>query len=243
MSAFTTRDRENQTIELEAAGVRLRGDLVVPRDAKGVVLFAHGAGSGRASPRNREVARTLEGAGLATLLLDLLTTSEEAGEQRGGKLRFDVERLAARLVAAIDWLADQPATRELRLGLFGASTGAAAAVIAATLRPELVAALVSRGGRPDLAGTALRLVRCPTLLIVGGSDTEVLDLNRRALEHLRCTKELSIVSGASHLFEEPDALEEVARSAREWFLEHLRARAAAAVDPQGLQRSRSDLEC
>jgi dienelactone hydrolase len=186
-----------------------------------VVLFAHGSGSGRHSSRNRYVARLLNQAGLATLLIDLLTADEEAVDLQTAHLRFDIGLLAQRLVGATDWLTQQPDTRHLRIGYFGASTGAAAALVAAAERPDVVGAVVSRGGRPDLAGPALPLVRAPTLLIVGGNDVPVIGLNRAAFEQLRCEKQLVIVPGATHLFEEPGALDEVARLAREWFERHL----------------------
>jgi dienelactone hydrolase len=198
----------------------LEGALAVPEGAPGVVVFAHGSGSSRHSPRNRRVAATLEEAGIGTLLLDLLTTAEEEADRRTAGLRFDIDLLARRLVAAIDWLRERRGTR-LRTGLFGASTGAAAALVAAVARPDDVAAIVSRGGRPDLAGQALTRVGAATLLIVGGADPQVLELNRRALELLRGEKDLAIVPGATHLFEEPGALEEVARLAAGWFSSHL----------------------
>ena len=200
--------------------VVLEGDLIIPEDAKGLVAFAHGSGSSRHSPRNRFVAQTLNEAGIGTLLMDLLTQEEEVYDRATGELRFDIGLLAERLIAAIDWLR-QSAAAGLPIGLFGASTGAAAALVAAAERPDAVAAVVSRGGRPDLAGDALRRVRAPTLLIVGSLDTVVLELNEFALELLPGEKELAIVPGATHLFEEPGALEEVARLAREWFTRYL----------------------
>ncbi|MBX6365403.1 MAG: dienelactone hydrolase family protein [Gemmatimonadetes bacterium] len=211
-----------RTVTIEAAGVALAGDLVVPPNARGVVLFAHGSGSSRHSPRNRHVAAELHDGGLGTLLLDLLTEDEEAVDIHTAHLRFDIPLLAERLTGAIDWLAQEPTTRDLPLGLFGASTGAAAALTAAAARPERVGAVVSRGGRPDLAGDALPRVRAPTLLIVGGLDYPVIALNQEALARLRCEKELVIVPGATHLFEEPGTLDEVARLAREWFQRRLR---------------------
>jgi len=186
-----------------------------------VVLFAHGSGSSRLSPRNRHVARVLNEAALATLLVDLLTPEEEAIDARKAHLRFDIGLLAERLVAATDWLTAHPDTRDLRVGYFGASTGAAAALVAAAARSGAVGAVVSRGGRPDLAGRVLALVRAPTLLIVGGRDLQVLELNREAFAQLTCDKRLEIVPGATHLFEEPGALHEVARLAANWFVEHL----------------------
>jgi putative phosphoribosyl transferase len=199
----------------------LEGVLEVPDGARGVVAFAHGSGSGRHSPRNREVARALADAGLATLLLDLLTPAEEHEDLRTRRLRFDVGLLAERVSGAIDWLGEQPRIAPLGVGCFGASTGAAAALIAAADRPDRVRAVVSRGGRPDLAGSALPRVAAPTLLIVGGNDPAVIDLNREALERLGAPRELEIVPGAGHLFEEPGKLAEVARLARGWFLAHL----------------------
>lgn len=229
-----------QPIEIVAADVRLAGDLTVPAAAKGIVLFAHGSGSSRTSPRNRAVARTLHHSGLATLLLDLLTRDEDALEQKSGMLRFDIAQLAKRLGAAVDWLSHKSATRDLPLGLFGASTGAAAAIVVAASRPADVQALVSRGGRPDLAGSALESVRTPALLIVGGNDAPVVELNQRAIERLRGTKRLVVVPGATHLFDEPGALEEVARLANDWFLSYL---AAPRAETRGLERSRTDPEC
>jgi len=199
----------------------LEGNLSLPEGARGIVLFAHGSGSSRHSPRNRYVAQILNEAKLATLLVDLLTPDEEAIDLRTAHLRFDIGLLAERLVGVTDWLTQYPDTRHLRVGYFGASTGAAAALVAAAQRPDAVDAVVSRGGRPDLAGPALALVRAPTLLIVGGNDFEVVELNRRALALLRCEKRLEIVPGATHLFEEPGALEVVARLAREWFERYL----------------------
>jgi dienelactone hydrolase len=199
----------------------LDGNLTLPASPIGVVLFAHGSGSSRHSPRNRYVARMLNEAGLATLLVDLLTSEEEAVDRRTGHLRFNIELLAKRLLGAAEWLKTLLPTRQLAIGYFGASTGAAAALVAAAERPELVGAVVSRGGRPDLAGQALPRVQAPTLLIVGGNDFQVIELNREALAQLRCEKQLLIVPGATHLFEEPNALEEVARLARVWFETHL----------------------
>jgi pimeloyl-ACP methyl ester carboxylesterase len=210
-----------ELVHIQVGSVTLEGDLQIPDRATGLVLFAHGSGSSRHSPRNRFVAHELQTAGLATLLLDLLTPEEEAVDQHTGHLRFDIGLLAERLVAATLWAAVDAATRSLAIGYFGASTGAAAALVAAALEPEKVRAVVSRGGRPDLAGEALPLVRAPTLLIVGGRDLTVVELNRAALARLRTEARLEIVPGATHLFEEPGALEAVARLAREWFLQHL----------------------
>ena len=210
-----------ELVRIQAGAVTLEGDLQVPDQATGVILFAHGSGSSRHSPRNRFVAHELQTAGLGTLLLDLLTPEEEAVDQHTGHLRFDIELLAERLVATTQWAAVDPATRSLAIGYFGASTGAAAALVAAALEPEKVRAVVSRGGRPDLAGEALPLARAPTLLIVGGRDLTVLELNRAAMARMRTETRLEIVPGATHLFEEPGALEVVAELARDWFLQHL----------------------
>jgi dienelactone hydrolase len=219
----STADGASQRpVEIPAdPGVALQGDLRLPAGARGVVVFAHGSGSSRFSPRNRFVAEVLERAGLATLLMDLLTRQEERVDAVSGQLRFDIGLLARRLVAASAWLSQQPDTRQLAIGAFGASTGGGAALVAAAERPELVKAVVSRGGRPDLAGPALAGVTAPTLLIVGGRDELVLQLNREALDRLPGEKRLEIVPGATHLFEEPGALEAVARLARDWFLSHL----------------------
>jgi pimeloyl-ACP methyl ester carboxylesterase len=199
----------------------LEGDLVLPEQALGVVLFAHGSGSSRHSPRNRQVASTLNQAGIGTLLLDLLTPAEEDADRTTGEHRFDIELLARRLIAAIDWLRGA-GHLSLPIGLFGASTGAAAALVAAADRADEVAAVVSRGGRPDLAGAALGRVRAPTLLIVGGADVQVLELNERALRAIGApVKRLVVVPGASHLFEEPGALAAVAQLATEWFAHYL----------------------
>ena len=208
-------------VRVQAGSAILEGDLEIPEGAVAVVLFAHGSGSGRHSPRNRFVARELQAAGLGTFLMDLLTPQEEAEDLHTAHLRFDIPLLAERLVAATRWLAADPSTRGLRVGYFGASTGAAAALVAAAAEPERVGAVVSRGGRPDLAGDALPRVRAPTLLIVGGRDQIVLDLNRAAMARMRAEVRLEIVPGATHLFEEPGALEEVARLARDWFLRYL----------------------
>jgi dienelactone hydrolase len=207
-------------VVVPADTIELAGDLAVPDAPTGVVAFAHGSGSSRHSPRNRYVAGVLNEAGLATLLIDLLTVEEEQLDLRTRDLRFDISLLADRLLAATDWLAADAATRGVPLGYFGASTGAAAALVAAAARPR-VRAVVSRGGRPDLAGAALRDVRAPTLLIVGGADRVVLDLNRDAMRTLQTLVELEVVPGATHLFEEPGALEQVARLARDWFARHL----------------------
>ena len=206
---------------IDAEGVVLDADVEVPPEALGVVVFAHGSGSSRHSPRNRAVAGVLRDARLATVLADLLTADEEEVDQRTAHLRFDIGLLAARVVTILDWLPSHARLHDLGVGLFGASTGAAAALVAAARRLDAVRAVVSRGGRPDLAGDALDEVRAPTLLIVGGHDREVLALNQRAVERLRAPTRLEIVPGATHLFEEPGALEAVARLARDWFVEHL----------------------
>jgi dienelactone hydrolase len=211
------------TVHIPSDGVELFADLSLPAPAAGVVAFAHGTGSGRHSPRNRQVAQRLHEAGLATLLLDLLTDEEEREDLHTRELRFDIPLLADRLISAVQWLTGHADTAALPIGCFGASTGAAAALIAAAREPEQVRAVVSRGGRPDLAGEDLRDVRAPTLLIVGGRDEVVIDLNRQAKSLLDCDTRLEIVPGATHLFEEPGALEVVADLARDWFLTYLRA--------------------
>ncbi|HYG99742.1 MAG TPA: dienelactone hydrolase family protein [Terriglobales bacterium] len=216
-------------VRIPADRVTLDGDFAVPADSRGVVMFAHGSGSSRHSPRNRYVAQFLNQAGLATLLIDLFTREEEAVDIRTAELRFDIAFLARRLVRATDWLIRQPRAEKLKIGYFGASTGAAAALVAAAESPGNMAAVVSRGGRPDLAGATLRKVKAPTLLIVGGDDTPVIPLNRKALDELQCEKRLEIVPGATHLFEESGALEQVARLAREWFELHLGGQSATRV--------------
>jgi putative phosphoribosyl transferase len=209
------------TVHLAAGPVMLEGTLGVPEAAGGVVLFAHGSGSGRHSPRNRRVAEVLRGGRLATLLIDLLTAEEEAVDLHTRHLRFDIDLLAERLVAAIDWMEREEMTRTLPVGLFGASTGGGAALVAAARRPHRVQAVVSRGGRPDLAAEALPVVQAPTLLIVGSRDTMVIQLNEEARARMRGDVRLEIVPGATHLFEEPGALENVAELARDWFTRHL----------------------
>jgi pimeloyl-ACP methyl ester carboxylesterase len=199
----------------------LEGNLAVPDNAVATVLFAHGSGSSRHSPRNRHVAAMLQRSGFATLLVDLLTADEERAERSTGHLRFDIELLAGRLAACAGWLARVPRLATLPVGLFGASTGAAAALVCAAREPDRIGAVVSRGGRPDLAGAALAAVRAPTLLIVGGDDRQVLGLNRSALAILDVEASLEIVPDAGHLFEEPGALDRVARLAAGWFLRHL----------------------
>lgn len=228
--AFT---RGTVTVEILADGDVLAGDLSVPRGARGVVVFAHGSGSGRTSPRNQLVAGALQDRGLGTLLVDLLTEVEEAEDRYSAAHRFDVVRLAERLVAATDWLAQQPLTSLLPVAYYGASTGAAAALVAAAERPYAISAVVSRGGRPDLAGSALALVEAPTLLIVGGADTAVIELNRAALRRLRArASRLEIVPGAGHLFEEPGALDQVAALTSAWLVYYL-GLAQQAAHPGG----------
>jgi dienelactone hydrolase len=222
---------DTRTVEIPAGGVRLQGNLVLPAGASGVVVFAHGSGSGRFSPRNRAVADVLVRAGLATLLMDLLTAAEEEIDLRTLHLRFDVELLGRRVVHTIAWLESDATLSQMSVGCFGASTGAAAALIAAAERPERVGAVVSRGGRPDLAGEALSRVTAPTLLIVGGNDAYVLRLNRSALADLAGEARLEVVPAASHLFEEQGALERVAQLARDWFLRHLGPRDRSPKTP------------
>ena len=211
------------TVYVPAGGARLAGELTVPPNASGLVLFAHGSGSSRFSRRNQFVARVLERRGLATLLIDLLTPDEEALDQRTAHLRFDIPLLATRLVAIIEWLKQKPETAPLPVGLFGASTGGGAALRAAAAMPDDVFAVVSRGGRPDLAGGALPDVKAPTLLIVGGEDRPVIAMNRDAMPRMRGKVAIEIIPGATHLFEEPGALERVADLAAEWFMQHVQA--------------------
>lgn len=208
-------------VRVRTSGVELVGDLTVPADAEGVVLFAHGSGSSRQSPRNRFVARELQRAGFATLLIDLLTAEEERVDEQTAALRFDITLLSARLVAAVDWLTQTLADAPLSIGCFGASTGAAAALAAAAERPDAVLTVVSRGGRPDLAYDSLALVRAPTLLVVGGFDHDVLTLNERAAAVMNAPVKIEVIPRATHLFEEPGALERVADLAAAWFRAHL----------------------
>ena len=208
-------------VQIPAGRAVLAGNLAIPDGAVALVLFAHGSGSSRHSPRNQFVARTLKDAGLATLLFDLLTPEEEAIDMRTGELRFNIGLLAERLVHATRWAKQKERTRDLRLGYFGSSTGAGAALVAAAEIPKDVGAVVSRGGRPDLAGDALPKVQAPTLLIVGGNDDVVIELNEMARDQMRCEVKLEIVPGATHLFEEPGALEKVAKLASDWFSLHL----------------------
>jgi putative phosphoribosyl transferase len=218
-------------VQIPAGHVTLEGNWIVPDDATGAVLFVHGSGSSRHSPRNRSVAQTLNNVGLATLLFDLLTPEEESVDQYTRQHRFDISLLAKRLGFATEWALEQPAARGLRIGYFGASTGGGAALVAAAMRPERVSAVVSRGGRPDLAGAALSHVRAPTLLIVGGEDDMVIGLNREAITQMRCQVSIELIPGATHLFEEPGALGQVARLASEWFVHYLSsARLSGASD-------------
>ena len=212
-------ERVEAEVEIPFAGFQLNGELNVPPNAPGVVLFAHGSGSSRHSPRNQFVARTLRERGVGTLLFDLLTRDEEQEDRFTGHLRFDIELLAERLLGATHWFHER--APDVRIGYFGSSTGGAAALVADARCEVPIRAIVSRGGRPDLAGQALPKVKAATLLIVGGIDTQVIALNQTAYAQLRCVKELRIVSGATHLFEEPGALEQVAQMAAEWFERHL----------------------
>lgn len=216
-------------VQIPTGAAHLEGDLVVPDVPCGIVLFAHGSGSSRHSPRNKAVAHVLQTADLATLLVDLLTPEEEAADRVSPEHRFDIDLLTRRLLDAIDWLCQQPETAGLPIGIFGASTGAAAAIRAAAKRPDRVRAVVSRGGRPDLAADALPTVAAATLLIVGEADPEVMEVNRAAHGRLRCDAELHTIAGATHLFEEPGALEQVAARARAWFADRL----GPAVEPAG----------
>src|SRR5215467_12842293 len=208
-------------VRIDLAGVTLTGDLSVPASPQGLILFAHGSGSSRHSPRNRSVAHVLQHGHFATLLLDLLSEEEDLLDAATLEYRFNIPLLANRLVAAVDWASNTAPVAQLSIGLFGASTGAAAALIAAAQRPAMIGAVVSRGGRTDLAQESLDLVTAPTLFIVGGRDEVVIELNRKSLAHLKGPKEIEIVPGATHLFEEPGALEHVARSARDWFARYL----------------------
>ncbi|MGE5837421.1 MAG: dienelactone hydrolase family protein [Acidobacteriota bacterium] len=233
MSQFN--DPEELTVRIPVGDTRIEGDLALSADSTGLVLFAHGSGSSRQSVRNRYVAHTLQQHGFATLLVDLLTPGEEDIDRQDARFRFDIDRLAGRLVAIIDWLRKQDSTASLPIGLFGASTGAAAALVAAVDRPGRVYAVVSRGGRPDLAGDALGRVVAPTLLIVGALDTAVLAMNRAARAKLRGPVALEIVPGAGHLFEEPGALSDVADLAADWFHTYVMPSAATSERPSAIQ--------
>jgi putative phosphoribosyl transferase len=214
-------DGRSHDVTIEAGDARLEGEVTVPASAPGIVLFAHGSGSGRTSPRNRFVASVLHRCGMGTLLFDLLTPEEQERDRETRALRFDIDLLAGRLVGAAKWLATQPVQTGRRVGFYGSSTGAAAALIAAAELGEHAGAVVSRGGRPDLAGPALGRVQCPTLLIVGALDVGVIGLNRAAYEQLACVKDFRLVPGATHLFEERGAIDEVARLSARWFADFL----------------------
>jgi len=218
----------SQYVPIEISSkLTLDGDIALPAEPHGIVVFAHGSGSGRHSPRNRQVAHYLRTIGLASLLVDLLTPAEDEEDRRTRRLRFDIAMLARRLVGTTQWLGRLRTLVQLPVGYFGASTGAAAALVAAAIDPERIAAVVSRGGRPDLAGDALRSVRAPTLLLVGSADDAVLQVNERALARLRAPARLEVIAGAGHLFEEPGALDQVAAHSGRWFLEHFAADARA----------------
>ncbi len=212
---------EKNSVTIPSGRATINGNLKVPEGTDGIVLFAHGSGSSRFSPRNTYVAGLMNNKGIATLLIDLLTAEEESVDEYTGQYRFDVDMLAERLVDSTQWLKQNPATKKLAIGYFGASTGAAAALIAAAKLPDEIKAIVSRGGRPDLAGEHLTRVKAPTLLIVGGNDIEVLEMNKQALKLIRTEKRLEVVPGATHLFEEPGTLQEAATIAIDWFKKHL----------------------
>lgn len=231
MTSAVLDHHTSSKVGILVGGDSIAGDLVIPPNAAGIVIFAHGSGSGRFSTRNRFVARSLNAGGFATLLLDLLTEPEDRLDQETGQFRFDIPLLSRRVMGAVDWARSDARTRELRIGLFGASTGAAAALVAAAARPAAIGAVVSRGGRPDLAGSMLEGVQAPTLLIVGGDDTVVIELNRLAMERLHCTRKVAIVPGATHLFEEPGTLEQVCDLASGWFEKHLGHAAPAPSAP------------
>lgn len=231
MRRHTGPDIEHIGLTVPAEGAKLEADVFLPAGARGLVIFAHGSGSSRHSPRNRFVAGEINAVGLGTMLIDLLTAGEEAIDQYDARLRFDIPMLAGRLVSIADWVSRQPGFAKLSLGCFGASTGAAAALIAAAARPQTIQAVVSRGGRPDLAGSALGAVTAPALFIVGGEDHTVLQLNRQAMAQLpaETIRRLEIIPGATHLFEEPGTLDQVAHLARAWFLDYLTGAATAAA--------------
>jgi dienelactone hydrolase len=214
--------KTEEEVAIPVDKVTLKGNLAVPKQAQGIVLFAHGSGSSRFSPRNRYVAQVLQEGGLATLLIDLLTEHEEAINMRTGNLRFDIELLAERLIAAAQWLKNHTTTKDLPIGYFGSSTGAGAALIAAAKHPDYVSAVVSRGGRPDLAMRYLPKVEAPLLLIVGENDIPVIEMNKEAMQQLRVEMNLEIIPGATHLFEEPGALEKVAQLGTAWFSLYLK---------------------
>jgi dienelactone hydrolase len=222
-ASIRTRGKENRPVQIQAGPVQLDGSLILPENAQGLVVFVHGSGSSRYSPRNQYVAAELQQAGLATLLFDLLTPEEEEVDLRTQHLRFDISLLARRTIGAVDWLSQQPFAQELRIGFFGASTGATAAIIAAAERPEVTGAVVSRGGRPDLATGALPRIQVPVLLVVGQHDYPLIEMNQDAIEQMppKPVKQMVVVPGASHLFEEIGALEAVARLASNWFARHL----------------------
>jgi dienelactone hydrolase len=223
-----TTNEHDLNVRIPADSIKLEGELKAPSSATGIVLFAHGSGSSRHSPRNQYVASVIRNAGVGTLLFDLLTLEEEAIDIQTRHLRFDIDLLARRLMDAANWIKQEPVLRHLRVGYFGSSTGGGAALVAAAMVGEEIGAVVSRGGRPDLAAEALPRVKSPTLLIVGGYDEPVIKLNKHAYAQLRCQKKLEIVPGATHLFEEPGKLEEVARLAAEWFQTYLRPRSVGA---------------
>jgi len=223
METHTDPSTRSQDIDIRIAEVTLHGILAIPEQARAIVLFAHGAGSSRFSPRNQYVAGILQQAGLATLLMDLMTEREERSDAITRALAFDIPFLSERVESATDWILSNEATRDLRIGYFGASTGAGAALMAAAHKPDVVGAVVSRGGRPDLAAEVLPEVRAPTLLIVGGWDTPVIEMNREAAALLQVETRLVIIPGATHLFEEPGKLDEVANYASQWFTQYLTA--------------------
>lgn len=221
MVRFTKNERDSTFVEIQLDLVKLEGNLSIPKKSIGIVLFAHGSGSGRMSPRNRFVASELNRNGIGTLLFDLLTRDEEYVDMQTAHLRFDISLLSQRLIETTDWFLKSFKNTNLNVGYFGASTGAAAALVAAAERPSIVKAVVSRGGRPDLAGQSLGFVKCPTLLLVGGYDDVVIELNKQAMTKLKSEKKLIIIPEATHLFEESGKLEEVAQHASNWFLDYL----------------------
>jgi len=221
MAQYTKNEKKIDPASIKAGDVFLKGDICIPNDSHGLVLFVHGSGSSRSSPRNRYVAEELNKKGIATLLFDLLTQDEEIIDEQTSHLRFDIELLTRRLIETTRWVQKDSKLGKLNIGYFGASTGAAAALVAAAEQPNLVKAVVSRGGRPDLAGSKLDKVKCPTLLIVGGCDGTVIEMNKDAFSRLKSEKKLLIISDATHLFEEKGKLEEVAVRACNWFLKHL----------------------